>query len=266
MMRILQGTISYPEVKWGKAEERAGQNTALVRFVNDIAGVGADGMELWGRHLDNLTTGDIQALAKAIDRSGQKVEVLGPYWDFSSSDDTVESSLEDAKRYRGLCDLFGSRKVRVFVGAPASDKATEENWTRAKKGLARLAKTYKGSGVTFVVETHADQLADTPETCERLMRELAQAPIMINYQDMHSGRDEVGMLYKWVRHVHVSFIRDWGKTVEKTIRDLKAHGYDGTVTVEFCTDSVPPEGVKFERAKAIAGMKRDIAYIRSLVA
>ena len=98
-MRFLQGTISYPEVKWGTAEERAVKNTPLIDFVDQLAHVGADGIELWGRHLENASEADIEALADAIEGTGQKVVVLSPYWDFSSGDDAVEASLEDARRY-----------------------------------------------------------------------------------------------------------------------------------------------------------------------
>jgi sugar phosphate isomerase/epimerase len=265
MMKILQGTISYPEVKWGKAEDRAAKNTPLIKFVDDLVKVGADGIELWGRHLDNLPPAGADDLAAKIARSGQKVPVLAAYWDFSSSDDAVKASLVDAERFLATKDLFQAKKIRVFTGAPGSATATEENWKRAVKGMRRLARMYDGTGVTFVVETHPDQLPDTVATALRLMKELEEPSILLNYQAIGEGVSaELDVLYQWVAHAHVSFARDWHKTAESTVRELARRGYAGTVTVEFCTDSLPPEGVKFDRAKALAGMKRDVALLKKL--
>jgi len=266
-MRFLQGTISYPQVKWGTAEERAVKNTPLVDFVDQLADVGADGIELWGRHLENLDEAGMEALARAIDETGQKVVVLGPYWDFSSSDEAVERSLEEADDYLRVKDVFGCSKIRVFTGAPASAEATEENWERALNGLARLARMYNGTGVTFVVETHRNQLADTPESCRRLMENLDEPAVRLNYQAMTGApADELESIYPWVSHVHVSRATRFGEKAEEVMKALAMRGYDGTVTVEFCTDSLPEETGEFDRARAIAGMKADIEFLRSLVA
>lgn len=264
-MRFLQGTISYPELKWGAPEKRAVRNTPLVDFADQLATVGADGIELWGRHLEELDEREVEALAGAIGETGQEVVVLAPYWDFSSSDEAAERSLEDARRYLGLKDVFGSHKIRAFVGAPGSAEATAENWERAINGLGRLARMYDGTGVTFVVETHGNQLPDTPESCVRLMQDLDEPSVRLNYQNMgRAAARELEVVYPWVSHVHVSPSSNFKDTVEETIRELVVRGYDGTVTVEFCTDSLPAEGEEFDRAKAIAGMRGDIKRLRSI--
>lgn len=265
-MRFLQGTISYPQVKWSTAEERAVRNTPLIDFVEEMADVGADGIELWGRHLENLDEAGIEALAGAIEETGQKVVVLAPYGDFSSSEEAVERSLEEAGEYLRIKDVFSCSKIRVFTGAPASADATEENWERALNGLARLARMYDGTGVTFVVETHGDQLADTPESSQRLMEELDEPSVRINYQKMGGEpSDELDLLYPWVSHVHVSRATRFAEKAEEVVKALTMRGYDGTVTVEFCTDSLPDETAGFDRARALAGMKADIEFLRALV-
>ncbi|MHC4715209.1 MAG: sugar phosphate isomerase/epimerase family protein, partial [Planctomycetota bacterium] len=163
-------------------------------------------------------------------------------------------------------DVFGVRKIRVFTGAPASADSTAENWDRAFDGLARLARMYDGTGVTFAIETHSDQLADTPESCARLMEELDEPSIRVNYQNMKGDpSDELDLIYPWVSHVHVNRTQKWADKVEAVIRALQMRGYDGTVTMEFCTDSLPAEEEEFDRAKAIAGMKADIAFMRSII-
>lgn len=265
MMRFLQGTISYPEAKWGKPEDRAAKNTPLAKFVKDLAGIGADGIELWGRHLEGLERKSIEALAQRITDSGQKVVALAPYWDFSSSDEALEATIEDAKRYLDFKDIFEAKKIRVFAGAPGSAEATQKNWSRAIKGLHELARMYEGSGVTFVIETHGEQLPDTVASSKRLMEELDEPSILLNYQYM-KGKvgEEIDGLFEWIAHVHVSFAERYPNVGEETVRHLARRGYAGTVTVEFCTDSLPPEGKEFSRAKAIAGMKRDIALLRAI--
>ncbi len=265
MLRILQGTISYPEVKWGKPEDRS-KNTPLIKYVDSLTSVGADGIELWGRHLDGLSSAQIDDLAAKVRDSGQAVDVLGPYWDFSSSDEAVKASLEDARRWLDIKDKFDASKIRVFAGAPGSAEATEENWSRAISGMRRLARLYEGSGVTFVIETHDHQLPDTVESALRLVKELEEPSILLNYQIM--GGDtaaELDAVYEWIAHAHVNFASRWTQTAEKTVSELVKRGYCGTVTVEFCTDSLPEEGVAFDLKKAIAGMKRDVAALRALL-
>jgi len=267
-MKLLQGTISYPEVKWGKPEDRA-KNTPLIDIVDEIAGVGADGLELWGRHLDGLSDAQVEALAARIKRSGQKVVVFGAYTDFSSSEDALKSTLDGAARWPGLSKLFGFRLVRIFAGAPASAQATEDHWRRAVGGLKRLAALLKGSGLTCAIETHSEQLADTVPGVTRLVTEAADKCIMINYQAMANDPakvpSELDPIFKWVVHSHVSLARDWNKCAEVTVSELARRGYNGPVTVEFCTGSLPPEGEAFSRPKAIEGMKRNIADLRKVL-
>ncbi|MCD6405602.1 MAG: sugar phosphate isomerase/epimerase [Planctomycetes bacterium] len=264
-MKFLQGTISYADPKWGPREKRVAENTPLADFLDEIASVGADGIELWGYHLDGLGEAEVEALAKDIADSGQEVTVLSPYWDFSSSDEAVERSLEDAGRYLALKDVFGSRTIRVFVGAPGSAEAAPDNWERAINGLGRLARMYDSAGVTFVVETHNHQLPDTPRSCVRLMNELNEPSIRINYQNMGGApAEELDVVFPWVSHVHVSPHPKFAKTADEVIADLVGRGYDSTMTVEFCTDSLPEEGREFDRAKAIAGMRADIEHLRSI--
>ena len=61
-----------------------------------------------------------------------------------------------------------------------------------------------------------------------------------------------------------STVRKWRDTTEPMMAELIRRGYDGTVTCEFCTDSLPADDEQFDRAKALAGMKADIAWLRKL--
>jgi sugar phosphate isomerase/epimerase len=264
MIQILQGTISYPEVKWGKPEDRK-KNTPLIKFVDELVGVGADGIELWGRHLDGLKTADAKALAKKITDTGQKVLALAAYTDFSSSDDAVKASLEEAKRYLEFIDIFDCRKVRIFVGGPGSAEAKQEHWDRAVKGLKELVHMFHGTGAVFVCETHPDNLNDTVATSLKLMTVVNERAIRLNYQNMKGDpKGELNVLYRYVEHVHTSFVARMKSNDEEVMKELVRRGYDKTLTVEFCTDSLPAEGETFDRAKAIAGMKQDIALLKSL--
>jgi len=265
MIQILQGTISYPEVKWGKAEDRL-KNTPLVKILDEIKGIGADGIELWGRHLDNLSEADIKALAKAIKASGQKVVVFGAYTDFASSDESVKAAMEEGRRYLKLMNVFGAKKMRIFAGGGASAEAKPEHWSRAIAGMKELAKMYAGTGMMFVIETHDSQLADTPETAVRLVKEVNDPSIRLNYQYMRGDiKKELDTVWPYVEHVHMSFAARYNSRDDEVMKELVKRGYDKTITLEFCTDSLPKEGETFSRAKAIAGMKKDIALLRSLM-
>lgn len=266
MIQILQGTISYAEVKWGKPEARAAKNTPLINLIDDMKGVGADGIELWGRHLDNLSEKQIGELAAGIEESGQKVAVLSAYSDFASSDESVKTSLKDAERWMKLKDIFKTSRIRVFAGGVASAQAAEEHWSRCVVGLKSLARMYDGTGTTFVIETHDNQLVDTPATCLRLMKALGEPSILLNYQYMMTDvKTELNTIYRWAAHCHISRGDKWPPKSEDVVKELARRGYDKAITVEFCTDSLPAEGQEFDRAKAFAGMKQDIALVRSLV-
>jgi sugar phosphate isomerase/epimerase len=97
------------------------------------------------------------------------------------------------------------------------------------------------------------------------MKEVDEPSVRLNYQTMKGDPEvEVEALYKWIEHAHVSPVARFKDPTEAVIRALLKRGYDGTVTVEFCTDSLPAEGETFDRAKAIAGMKKDVAFVKRL--
>ena len=192
--------------------------------------------------------------------------MFGAYTDFASSDEAVKASLEEGRRYLKFKDIFGTKKMRIFAGGLGVGRGQAGALGPRVAGMKEFAKMYAGTGMMFVIETHDQQLPDTPETAVRLVKEVDDPSIRLNYQYMRTDiKKELDMTWPYIEHVHMSFASRFNSRDDEVMKELVKRGYDKTITVEFCTDSLPEEGEKFDRARALAGMKSDIARIQSLM-
>lgn len=223
-----------------------------------LAEAGYDGIEVWGGHLDGKSDAELDAIRDLATRHGIALPVLAPYfWLTRDLPELVARSLATAERFTAYARRLGASRIRTFVDAGndgiGSAVATPEHWARAVGCLKTI--TALAPDLLFVVETHADTLADTPESMERLMREVGAANLVVNYQTgAFDPLPGYRRLKPAVRHFHLmgaygspagGYLEETGAALLPLLAELRADGYAGTMSVEYCWG-----GVAWPRAQA----------------
>lgn len=161
-----------------------------------------------------------------------------------------EQAIEEVEAYLPLCEAFGAKLIRVFVGK-VGDSELETVAETAAATLRRLAHVAGDRGITVAVETHDDWVASANL---KMILEKADLPAIGALWDIHhpfrmggeSPQATWDTIGRWVRYTHVkdSYVGDDGAThlclqgegdvpVADVVRVLRQGGYDGWLTLEW---------------------------------
>jgi sugar phosphate isomerase/epimerase len=209
----------------------------------------------------------------------------------STSDLDGTRVAEDAvSRAMRIASLLGASIVKIPSGKPSSHEATDADFAQCADGLKSCCQEASALGVVLTVETHLNMLTDTLAGTLRLldMATSGEAPVSpaslgVTYDitNIHVAGDDpvagVDLLKEWIRLVHVKDGRRGAEGNEwhplgygevdllGPLRQLKAVGYDGYVSVECLVSSGsyvrPPE---LTTPEEIA--EHDCARVRELIA
>lgn len=225
-----------------------------------LAAAGYDGVEVWFKHVEGRTDGELDALREQARRLKLDFEVVAPYWWLTQTPELLEETGRIVERAIRSARRLGAPKIRTFTDSGptgiGSDRATPEHWRTAIEALRRICGG--APDLRFVVETHGQTLADTPETTERLMREAALPNLRVNFQP--SRQFDLGAyrrLRPWIEHMHFhnltadgegtwldAGIYDLGNLIAAIARD----GYSHSLSVEYCFKGATWERIAAARA------------------
>jgi sugar phosphate isomerase/epimerase len=179
--------------------------------------------------------------------------------------------MQTASRSVEIARILGIPKIRTFTDAGPdalpSEKAAEAQWAQCIKGLREIAAM--APELDFVVETHNNSLANSVQSCRRIIRETNVPNLHLNFQ--HTAeflRDgymaSFDALFPWITHMHLAQAgRDHGDSWMETeglidfpalFRHLKEKDYRGTFSIEYCWQNIP-----WERAESA------FQYVRKLL-
>lgn len=217
-------------------------------LLNELDRLGFDGVEIWAKGVE-LLGGD--GLEEIADRHSFEIASLNPYFDFTTSEETLGRSLEVCEHYLQLCARVSCPRLRTFTSPlgcfASSDEASDEEWRRAVDGLRAVCDMATPQGVTAVMEVHfgAGQLYDTSEAALRLLRDVGRPGLTVNLELPLRGEDfahSAESLGDVVTHVHASnWVGEWGNFTlldqgvvdyEAFLSILASHGFDGYVSIE----------------------------------
>lgn len=166
------------------------------------------GIELWGVHAKNLATFP-QYDAHWIRSKCLSVTMLSDYLPLQGDRHLAR---EKALQLCRLCQHWGARKLRTFAGdKPSQNVSPEERgaWITRLRELCDIAATH---GVSLVVETHPDTLADTQASTLQLLEEVSHSALRLNLDVIHvweGGADPLEALRlfePFVAHMHLKNI------------------------------------------------------------
>lgn len=229
-----------------------------------LGDLGYDAVEVWGRHLDGRSDDALRALRAAVEREGLGVEVISPYLWLTQTPALLTESLGIAERTIHQARLLGAPKIRTFTDSGptgiGSAAATPAQRATAVSALRRI--TAMAPDLRFVVETHEKTLADSVDSTLRLLDEVGAPNLKVLYQPTSAATllEDYERLRPHVEHLHAqnqtadgahTWLEDGVMDWRGLLRRLRADGYAGSLSVEYCW-----KGATWERAASA------IAYLR----
>ncbi|MFZ4681199.1 MAG: sugar phosphate isomerase/epimerase family protein [Terrimicrobiaceae bacterium] len=228
-------------------------NDALER----IAASGFDEIEIWYAHVQQKSAAELADLAARGRERGLTFTVLSPYFSFTRGPEKVRESLRTAEDALAVAGLLGIGKIRTFVdvgpdGLPSAG-AQAGDWRAACEGLRALCAMDRTR--EFVVETHRNTLADSLPSVQRLLAEVDEPNLKLNFQANPDflARGYIACLRELWPHVshmhwqqilpdeHEGYIEDPGLIDFSELAGLLAEkNYGGTVSVEYCWPDADP--------------------------
>ncbi|HET8848367.1 MAG TPA: sugar phosphate isomerase/epimerase family protein [Marinobacter sp.] len=169
---------------------------------------GFDGLELWGIHARHLAQRPgVRANEGAIwlAERGLRVAMISDYLPLEGDESVAMSQTQRA------CELarhWGASKIRTFAGRTDSHQTSAAEREQLVQRLRRLAECTADAGLTLVVETHPDTLADTVTSTQELMQAVDHPALGVNLDVLHvweAGDDPLvamDRLQPWIRHCH----------------------------------------------------------------
>lgn len=215
------------------------------------AAAGFEAVEVFGGHLEGMGEAQLVALRAQAEGLGLGLLSIAPYFSFVRSPEANAGSYELARRVIAQARILGCSHLRTFTDSgPAGIDgalATPEQWDRGLEALRWLCAA--APELIIAVETHRWTLADTPENCERIMREVPAANLRLLFQPM--GEDpslataiaQFDRLWPHIGHLHFAGAdaANHACPVEEGLRDGAAllrhivdRGYRGPLALEYC--------------------------------
>ena len=237
----------------------------VIRFAREMKLDGIEVRSLFGRAFKDLTKSDLTRIATAAKDAGLAIAgAASPVFKCNlDSASEIAEHVELFKRSVEAAQILGTDLVRVFAFLRRSHPATPEDLKRAASHFPKLLDCVKGTNVRIGIENEAScvvgnaaetaefwkHLPDDPQfgivwdPCNCLYLEGSEDPI-------HDG---FPLIADNVIHVHIKDARREGTKPAPTcieigtgdldfpghLRDLKARGYRGWITLETHWRLVP---------------------------
>ncbi len=223
-----------------------------------IADCGFEAIEIWSYDLEAQP---LEVIKKALSDAGLGVAQLCPYFNFVCSTDEWYSSVELGQQYIDYAKELNSPLIRVFTGPMSHDqqvpgnKASDEQWDAAARGLKMLCIAAEPLGIKFCLEVHHGQLAEDSNTTLRLINYVDMPNLVANPQIPLMDEDPYYSLEKLKGHIGHFHTHNWSDKIggeltliSKGIFDWEAFlkqailgGFDGYVSLEHAKLSSPDD-------------------------
>lgn len=167
------------------------------------------GIELWGVHARNLEKQPAYN-ADWLEDFGLTVPMLS---DYLPTDGDIGSVRDKASALCRAACRWRAGKIRTFAGRRGSSDVGAEEWAGISARLRDMCAIAAGHGLTMVIETHPNTLADCTASTIRLIESVDHPAFSVNFDALHiweAGDDPVlahSMLKDYVAHYHFKNVR-----------------------------------------------------------
>lgn len=264
---VLLGTVAIEPNRWSTVDPSGEPVADLAALSEEIASVGADGLELWERHLPVRVDGDPDGAADAVAGSLDAlppVRVLSTYVGFDTDDPAAWRTV--AERVRAS----GARGLKFNVGNDASSEAAYVERVATLAGMLP-------PDVVLICECHQHiSIAEDPTVAARMLSAIGPPDRFGAIVHTHEAPDHLRARFdaygERIHHVHVNFLDHSTMTVpvlagrrdelEAKVALLRDLGFRGSWTLEFV------EGVLTDHDEPIALLNQatqDLAVLRDVL-
>ena len=204
----------------------------LLEYALEVAAeLGVEGVEIWGRepHIsEKYDENRVQAARRMVEERGLVPAVLGSYLGFglvrNRGEEAVE--LEDVLH---TAHCLRTPLVQVWASDVASDQASKAVWDRtvaeAQEACDRAARLH----LTLTAQMGDDTLADTPDSCRRLLDRVGRENFRLTFQVSARPRPEtpeerLTAVLDSVAHLHLQNYEAYCPNGERVRRASLADG------------------------------------------
>ncbi len=236
---------AYWEEEWG-ADYR--------RYVEKVARLGFDVLEIGSAPLPEYSRQEIQELKKCADDNGIMLTAgYGPTYNHNvgSSDSKIREEAQDW--YKRLFEVLAELDIHLIGGALYSywpvdfaDADKPEDWKRSVEGIRRLAASAKQYDINLgmeVLNRFESHILNTAEEGVQFVEEVGMDNVKVMLDTFHMNIEEVSMggairrAGKLLGHFHTGecnrMVPGKGRIPWREIGDaLRDIEYDGTVVME----------------------------------
>lgn len=237
----------------------------VLRFAKDFQLDGIEVRSLFGRAFKDLTPADLRSIASAA--AGEGIAIAGcasPVFKCNlDSPQEIAEHVELFKRAVEAAHILGTDLIRVFAFLRRSHPATSADLERAASHFGALLDCVKGTNLRIGIENEASCVVGNAAETAEFWRHLPNSPQLgvvwdpCNCLFLEGSEDPIRdgfpLVAEHTIHVHIKDARRQGTKPAPTcieigtgaldfpghLRDLKARGYRGWITLETHWRVVP---------------------------
>ncbi|KOR76762.1 sugar phosphate isomerase/epimerase family protein [Paenibacillus solani] len=178
---------------------------------------GFAGIELWGVHaraLAHTFQSQIEPWMGKLKSYGLKIPMISDYVGLMDNQSPPSAMNVKLQEWIDLAYRFETRQIRIFAGHLGSSQADDEQWKLCMDRLRKLTEKLAENGLTLVLETHPNTLADTLDSTLRILKEVDHSSLRINLDFLHiweGGSDPIEAyqaLKPWISHFHMKNVTE----------------------------------------------------------
>jgi sugar phosphate isomerase/epimerase len=161
-----------------------------------------------------------------------------------ADDEKRQKELDLYKALLPFAEALGTPGITLSPGLvhPADDA---EAWDRTVAALREMVRAGKAAGLRVSVEPHLDSMAHTPDQVRRLVREVPDLTITLDWAHMicqDIPHDDIAALLPYTRHIQLRQAAkaqlqtpfDRGRIdIARLLTTLDNAGYDGLICIEY---------------------------------
>lgn len=240
-------------------------NGSTEQALADIAAAGYDGFELFDGNLMQYAD-QPKAFEAMIARSGLRFTGVYVGGNFIYPD-LIADELYKIEQGAQLAASLGAEHLVIGGGAVRASGATEDDYERLADALNRLDAMGNKLGLTASYHPHMGTIVQAPDQLHRLMRltDIGLCPDTAHIEA--GGGDPVEVIRTYIDRIPYVHFKDYAngqfaplgtgsQKFDEMLAILKAHGYDGWLTVELDAYDDPLQGASISRAYLKDALKR----------